>query len=679
MQCPKCGKEATGDLCAACGTYLTEETPRWYAEGIVHLAGEKQFSMAQELLQEGLQRYPTSSMLWFNAGVMAEMLKKPQDAGAYYQKAYYLKPTSEKYRQTLERVLGRPVPRLAPPPQAPAPTTPPPAPIQSPAPAPVEVAAAPAVESPALSAATPEPPSSFASLEAQLTVLSNQLSAEQTAVEEAPAPPSLAAVESATEEVAYTSGPEPLHLETPVAAEPAIPVTLDLIPAVSVPEPEAPVAEEPIFKMDDWTSEPALEADEQPVPAPLELAPVAEEPVFEATPLSLEPVEDSEATTENIYVLPAEAEDTLTAVVQPADTAAEEEPVAEATDTTWLWTLGADAPASDAPDTAISAEAPDTDPVAAQDDSWTGATLDLTDTIEETAPEITEPEAEDAPVVIEPEAETAPSEIVETTEDISAELLDLASVDEIPDTVVEEDVETPSLPAEDEVESIASLAAEQADTVMPQADEAAEALAPPVDEEIETVELSADEAAESMPVFLEVAPQIEDVVPDEPVLPLSAREETPVDQEFDAPAEPIEIAMEPEPPLEELPETAAPVEPEYLADEQDLMPIAVIADDDSEPSAFAVTSAAPEEPLPDLPHKPVAMPAPGLNAVWPGWRLVQLLSGPLAVLAGMVLVIFFFARKGTLFMIMLLVFTALVILRFVSSALSDHDHHGHRR
>ena len=114
MQCPKCGKETTGDVCAACGVYLTEETPKWYAEGIAHLAAEGQYTIADELLQEGLQRYPASPMLWYNAGVLAEVTKKPRDAAAYYRRAFALKPTSEKYRRSLERVLGRPVLRTAP-------------------------------------------------------------------------------------------------------------------------------------------------------------------------------------------------------------------------------------------------------------------------------------------------------------------------------------------------------------------------------------------------------------------------------------------------------------------------------------------------------------------------------------------------------------------------------------
>ena len=113
MQCPKCGREATGEQCKVCGEFLTVESPKWYAEGVAHLSEEKQYAMANELLEEGLQRHPESAMLWYNAGVLAELLKNPKDALTYYQKACKFKPNSEKYCQALERLLGRPVPRPA--------------------------------------------------------------------------------------------------------------------------------------------------------------------------------------------------------------------------------------------------------------------------------------------------------------------------------------------------------------------------------------------------------------------------------------------------------------------------------------------------------------------------------------------------------------------------------------
>ena len=439
MQCPKCGKEAAGDVCAACGAYLTEETPRWYAEGIVHLAGEKQFSMAQELLQEGLQRYPTSSMLWFNAGVLAEMLKKPQDAAAYYQKAYYLKPTSEKYRQTLERVLGRPVPRLAPPPQAPVPS------------APVEL------------------------------------------------------VPSA-----------PVAIATPAAAEPepVVPVTLDLISA----EPDAPAAEEPVFSMDDWLAAPA------------------------------QPAEEAE---------PAEAAE------------------------------------------------------------------------------------DDAVEIAEPEAEAVPSETIEVTDDMPAASLDITAA-EWPEIAEEE--EAISLPVE--------------------------AKAPVI--------VEVDPLPEDTPLSL-------DAPPDEPAAARTDEEnEVADDPEPEVPAAVVDTVVEPQPALqEEVPQPTEPAAPDGRAGEHDLMPIAVISDIDGEPADDlpdepAVEAEYPVEPLLDLPEIPAALPAAGVRVVWPGWRLVRLLSGPLAVLAGLAMVVFLFAGKGALFVTVLLVCTALVILYFVSSALSDHDRHGRR-
>lgn len=143
MQCPQCGKEAQGELCAACGAAVTEETPRWYAEGIAHLTQEQQFSIARDLLKEGLQRYPTSAMLWFNGGLLEEMMGNRRGAYQHYQQALTLRPQSEKYRQALERLTGK---KIAPPVQAIAP--PPAVPVVqpvTPAIAPSALAATPAV------------------------------------------------------------------------------------------------------------------------------------------------------------------------------------------------------------------------------------------------------------------------------------------------------------------------------------------------------------------------------------------------------------------------------------------------------------------------------------------------------------------------------------------------------
>ncbi|MHB0939116.1 MAG: SdpI family protein [Armatimonadota bacterium] len=556
MQCPKCGTEATGDVCAACGAYLTEETPRWYAEGIVHLAGEKQFSMAQELLQEGLQRYPTSPMLWFNAGVLAELLKKPQDAAAYYQKAYYLKPTSEKYRQTLERVLGRPVPRLAPPAQAPVPAPPPPqsppVPVEMAAPVPVETVVASAMEATAISPTKTEESSSFAALEAQLTVLSDQLVSEQ--------PP---AAEAST----FTAAPE-VGLDPTAAPEPAMPVTLDQTPEEA--EPETPAAEESIFKLDDWLAEPAPEQEEQTEPAMvLDHAPAAAESVLEA------PVD-------NIDVLPAETAETLPAPDQPAE-------VEPAADNTW--------------------------------------------TLEAEAPNTIEPEVEAAQY----ESHTPVESLVFTPVEVIPE----------PAQVVEEEVETLSLLAVEETPEI----------ILP--------------------------AEEDAPV----------PVPEKPLPEWGG--EAPAEPEPEALAESVDVIKP-----EYLETKVAPAEDAHAIEEHDdLMPMVVIADDDiappvavasadepAEPSAdfepmnlSAMEEVAQEAPLPELSLPPAATPVSSVSGVWPGWRLVHLLSGPLSVLAGVALVVFLFAGKGAQFIIVLLIFTALVILRFISSALSGHDPTQRRR
>ncbi len=108
MQCPACGKEATGDVCASCQAWLTTETPKWYSEGVAHLTAERQFKMAHTLLTEGLQRYPTSAMLWYNAGVLAELVRKPDAAVNCYQEAIRLRPIA-RYQQALNRVTGKPV------------------------------------------------------------------------------------------------------------------------------------------------------------------------------------------------------------------------------------------------------------------------------------------------------------------------------------------------------------------------------------------------------------------------------------------------------------------------------------------------------------------------------------------------------------------------------------------
>jgi len=125
MKCPRCGKESTGDFCS-CGEPLTEETPKYYAEGVAHLCSEKQYAMARQLLNEGLERYPDSAMLWYNGGVLDEVTSNTQASIKKYQKACDLRPTYEKYWQALERAAGRKMPRPAAAQPAPTPPSAPP-------------------------------------------------------------------------------------------------------------------------------------------------------------------------------------------------------------------------------------------------------------------------------------------------------------------------------------------------------------------------------------------------------------------------------------------------------------------------------------------------------------------------------------------------------------------------
>lgn len=163
MKCQECGKDGTGDVCASCGGTI-EESPRWYAEGIAHLTEQKQYAIAFDLLEEGIERYPQSAMLWFNGGVLEELLNNRDGAITRYQKVLELRPNNEKAKKALERLLGRPL--FTPPPTtsyaatqaAEAPPAPPAAmtlPVAPPAaPAPMAAPAAP----PLAVAPSPAPP-----------------------------------------------------------------------------------------------------------------------------------------------------------------------------------------------------------------------------------------------------------------------------------------------------------------------------------------------------------------------------------------------------------------------------------------------------------------------------------------------------------------------------------------
>jgi hypothetical protein len=169
MKCQECGKDGSGDVCAFCGGTI-EESPRWYAEGIAHLTEQRQYAIAYDLLEEGVDRYPQSAMLWYNGGVLEELMGNRDGAIRRYQQVLDLRPNNEKARKALERLLGRPLftpppttsytPEPAPAPAAPVATSPAPAPAAAPAP----VAAAPVAE------AFPPPMPSSEPLAAQDTV-----------------------------------------------------------------------------------------------------------------------------------------------------------------------------------------------------------------------------------------------------------------------------------------------------------------------------------------------------------------------------------------------------------------------------------------------------------------------------------------------------------------------------
>ncbi len=146
MQCQECSTETTGEICPKCGATI-EGTPKWYAEGIAYLGEQKQFALAHELLEEGLQAHPTSVLLWYNGGVLEEQMSNRDGAVRCYQEVIKLRPANEKAYQALERLLGRPMPRptAAPPPPA--------APMMAPPPAPAPMMAPPSAAP--VAAATP--------------------------------------------------------------------------------------------------------------------------------------------------------------------------------------------------------------------------------------------------------------------------------------------------------------------------------------------------------------------------------------------------------------------------------------------------------------------------------------------------------------------------------------------
>jgi len=241
MQCPQCGKEAQGDVCAACGAPLTEETPKWYVEGIAHLTEQKQYAMAYQLLEEGLQRYSNSALLWFNGGILEEVMGNRKNAVARYAQAVKLRPDSEKYIQALERITGKPVPRPAKPAPPPQPAPPPKPTAQLPQAAPSNLPFKVIIVPPTAESRPPQPtPAPVVAETVEVPV------AEARAVQTAPAPS--VDIAPMTEPVLLE---EPSNgIQPPVETEPEIelPDPLELPATMTFQQVLAPPEEQPQVK-----------------------------------------------------------------------------------------------------------------------------------------------------------------------------------------------------------------------------------------------------------------------------------------------------------------------------------------------------------------------------------------------------------------------------------------------
>lgn len=119
MQCQQCKTETSGDVCPQCGTTI-DGTPKWYLEGIAYFSEQKNFAMAHQLLEEALQRYPDSVLLWYNGGVLEAQMNHRDAAIRCYQAVLKLRPNNEKAYLALEHLLGRALPRPGATPPAPA-------------------------------------------------------------------------------------------------------------------------------------------------------------------------------------------------------------------------------------------------------------------------------------------------------------------------------------------------------------------------------------------------------------------------------------------------------------------------------------------------------------------------------------------------------------------------------
>lgn len=271
MQCPQCGSEATGETCPACGAAVIEQSPKWYAEGIAYLCNEKQYLLAHDLLEEALQQHPTSAMLWFNGGVLEEVMGNRQMAVLRYQEALKYRQNFQKARDALDRLTAKlsaspaaPPPPVASPPRAvpPVQATPPPAPVKTapqpvvtpppavppPAPAPAPAPAAPPVTAVPPVAVTPPPPIHL-SAPVPETVVTPAVVLPPLPEEEEELPPITIPVSAARPSAEPTIAvvlpplpkeeeelPPPIVIPAPAVAPPVEPTITVASPAVPTPE-----------------------------------------------------------------------------------------------------------------------------------------------------------------------------------------------------------------------------------------------------------------------------------------------------------------------------------------------------------------------------------------------------------------------------------------------------------
>lgn len=697
MQCPKCGRAAQGDLCAACGTYLTEETPKYYAEGVAHLSSERQYALAIDLLQEGLRRYPQSAMLWFNGGVLGEIVHNPKEAARCYRKALALRPNVAKYQEALDRLEGKPT---APPLQTPAPADP--------------------------AAGT----MSFSELETQFAELSRELyssdgelisqtaaasptPAEPPAVAPASAPPVMPEPEVApdvfrlddpADEVFRLDFPADesddaapagvLHLDDPadngisVESTPSVwtldvpteePMRLDISPAEPMQLDITPV--EPM-RLDMPTEEP-MRLD-MPAEEPMRLDLTAGEPLSLA--LSTSDALSLDTPAEDILQLDSPADtvfrldDAPSEIVFNQDTPVEEptpapvfhvEPTpvepAQEEETEWRWTLGSEeTPNAPDPEAVTTAPAEEAD---AED------SLDWLHALGEDAP------ADEVDSDVEPVVEIAADD--PATEESLDWLQALGDGDETPDAmpdepvvVLDEDASAPeSVLALTPEEPVEAVVVDDAPVVDP---------APELAETIEVVELPVIESVDAIfpepePVdFLEPEPELDIAPVTEPVLEAADTLEVDVEPEMEAVVElpePEVAPVAPEVPDIELPEPEIDLpEPDAVVDEPeiDLAGLDAVPEPDEElDTVLPVAAAAQADPPVPVPHQgrlsrdePVATAAAGVP-----WGLLRLITLILSIASFVTGTVFLYLQmQAGMVGLLLVVFPITLVGYFMTNA-----------